>query len=565
MIRALQRQLFTLRYDYESILDRQRATALLYVAVLTLVNTVGAMIIVTILDTVRGNEIPPARYIITVLPIFAIGIYWLVQRGNLTVALWLLILSQVLGIGLALRSGLDNNIIILMALPLITAGSMLRRESFVYITLMILGVALAAAFAQSQITQPVNYIPAERVFGDLSLMIFFVALSLGLLFIFSGQTEIVARRSQEQINAYSKVTNLSAQLLTIDDEDTAIAAALAFLRLNLNIGFAQFYTTDPNGTLKRRVRSAMGISASSESNETLAIGDLNIISIAARTQETQNASGASIPQRRSHFQAPTSYGVAIPSLYNETIYGVLDIQLTHDGDFDAQELSLLTTVATLLAGVLHHIRQVNNLRRDIAQQEQAAAAVRQRGSHVTDESFTWERYFDSRAGRVFGFDGDNRGGSFTPAYDIPDGLRPALQEGEISVSEESDEHGHIIQTLTVPILLNDQLLGAMGFCLPPGRRFTERQQRTAQTIARRLAIALENKRLYEQAQAQAERERQANAMSNTLLSATNVEAVLNLAAEQFNALLGAVSTHIHIQPETVGDTQLDEESHEPRA
>lgn len=309
----------------------------------------------------------------------------------------------------------------------------------------------------------------------------------------------------------------------------------------------------------------MGISASSESDETLAIGDLNIISIAARTQETQNASAASITQRRSHFQAPTSYGVAIPSLYNETIYGVLDVQLTRDSDFDPQELSLLTTVATVLAGVLHHIRQVNNLRRDIAQQEQAAAALRQRGSHVTEESFTWERYFDSRGGRVFGFDGDNRGGSFTPAYDIPDGLRPALQKGEITVSEEAHDDGQITQTMTVPILLNEQLLGAMGFCLPPGRRFTERQQRTAQTIARRLAIALENKRLYEQAQAQAERERQANAMSNALLSATNVEAVLNLAAEQFNALLGAVSTHIHIQPETVGDTQLDEESHEPRA
>jgi GAF domain-containing protein len=74
-------------------------------------------------------------------------------------------------------------------------------------------------------------------------------------------------------------------------------------------------------------------------------------------------------------------------------------------------------------------------------------------------------------------------------------------------------------------------------------------------VAERLALALENTRLFEQTQAQAQRERKANEIASVLIGATDVRLVLNLAAENFKDALGAVNTHIYIQPDLLAETQ----------
>jgi GAF domain-containing protein len=73
----------------------------------------------------------------------------------------------------------------------------------------------------------------------------------------------------------------------------------------------------------------------------------------------------------------------------------------------------------------------------------------------------------------------------------------------------------------------------------------------ATTVAERLALALENTRLFEQSQSQALRERKASEVATALIGATDVRVVLNMAAEQFKDALGAVNTRIYIQPETL--------------
>jgi GAF domain-containing protein len=80
---------------------------------------------------------------------------------------------------------------------------------------------------------------------------------------------------------------------------------------------------------------------------------------------------------------------------------------------------------------------------------------------------------------------------------------------------------------------------------------TEKDLDVAQQIAQRLAIALENKRLFEQSRSQAFRERKAGEIAGLLIGATDVESVLSLAADSFNEALGAVSTRIHLQPDVL--------------
>ncbi|PJF27440.1 MAG: hypothetical protein CUN53_04035, partial [Phototrophicales bacterium] len=66
-------------------------------------------------------------------------------------------------------------------------------------------------------------------------------------------------------------------------------------------------------------------------------------------------------------------------------------------------------------------------------------------------------------------------------------------------------------------------------------------------ITSRLGVALENNRLFEQSQALAQRERRASEIGSLLISATDIESVLNLAARSFNEALGAISTRVIVE------------------
>jgi GAF domain-containing protein len=117
-----------------------------------------------------------------------------------------------------------------------------------------------------------------------------------------------------------------------------------------------------------------------------------------------------------------------------------------------------------------------------------------------------------------------------------------MHRGDLQLILEDD-----VQIVSVPILLHNEVFGAMSFRVSLARALTERQLDTVRAIARRLALALENRRLFEQSQAQVIRERKANEMANALLSATEVQSVLRLAVENFNEALGAINTEIAVQ------------------
>jgi GAF domain-containing protein len=89
----------------------------------------------------------------------------------------------------------------------------------------------------------------------------------------------------------------------------------------------------------------------------------------------------------------------------------------------------------------------------------------------------------------------------------------------------------------------------MTFDIPLDRPVGERQLELARIVADRLGQALENAQLVDQSSSQALRERKASEVSATLISATDVRAVLAIAAETFNEAMGAVATRVTLQPD----------------
>jgi GAF domain-containing protein len=155
---------------------------------------------------------------------------------------------------------------------------------------------------------------------------------------------------------------------------------------------------------------------------------------------------------------------------------------------------------------------------------------------------------------LFGFDLHEFESRVIPVEELNDSLRSALVKGETLVQEDG-----IQQHISIPILLRGQVLGAIALTLPLNRPVTRRQMEMISSVVQRLALALENKRLFEQSQSQAQRESRANEIAALLLSTTDVEAVMSLAANRFNEALGAIQTRIHLTGSTVNLPNPQEE------
>jgi GAF domain-containing protein len=96
--------------------------------------------------------------------------------------------------------------------------------------------------------------------------------------------------------------------------------------------------------------------------------------------------------------------------------------------------------------------------------------------------------------------------------------------------------------MAVPLLIGDQLLGALDIQSDQLRAFTAEDASIQTTLASQVATAVQNARSFAQAQQQAERESTLNIINQKIQSATSVEAVLQIAARELGHALGAPLT-----------------------
>jgi K+-sensing histidine kinase KdpD len=203
-------------------------------------------------------------------------------------------------------------------------------------------------------------------------------------------------------------------------------------------------------------------------------------------------------------------------------------------------------IALQLSVSLGHLRLVETLRQDMKDQQDIVMRQRDRLRQFEREDRqailgAWSNYMRERGEAILGFDMNEQNLSMIPAAEIDDTIRQALENGEVVTREMGDR-----QQVSVPVLLRGQVLGAVSIDLPANRPLTRRQTEMIISVVQRLALALDNKRLFEQSQAQAQRESKASEIASLLITSTSVETVLELAAESFNDALGAIQTHIRV-------------------
>jgi GAF domain-containing protein len=550
---AFARWLTTLRYPYDDPLQRQRAQLLQYILSLLLVSNVVSTVLITLNNLVEGQALNVGGLVTAVVVILAtVALTLAIQRGYVRQVAFLTVIYITSLIALlyftpAIDVDFGSAAFIGVFGPVLIAGLVLEQRDFLimlplsYAVILIMGVA--------------EYGTIQQLFQNDDVLIgFFIVLMLSL-FLFSSvssvaQIVLLNQRDVQQLRTLSRLT-LNASEST---DDQVFAHALDLARNDLGYGFAQIFLLDESGQLTRRFRTGLNIPEGGVVTE-VEIGDASALIEAITTNQSVLVSLDDNIVRRGHFLPSSRFGIAVPIRVNRQIIAVLDVQQSQQ-ELSATDEEVLASLALRIGAVLSSGRTIANLRETLNAQEDTVRSLRaQLREFKTSQSeivgLTWDSYLQDRARQAIGFDltpDDARGVHVTAAQDLPDDLLRVMQQGEVVIERERDP-----QVVQVPIVVRGEVLGAMAFDVPPGRPISDRQIEFAQSVTTRLALALENKRLFERSQAQALRERQANEVAGVLIGATDVNDLITLAADSFRDALGAVATRIQLDSDALAD------------
>jgi GAF domain-containing protein len=556
MINFLRRRLFSVRHNYLNPIDRQRASVLLLINWTIALAMVAWLLVGVMPIALQGQEIPLQSLIALTLTLtLNVVIYRQIQTGRLQGAIWLFVSILLLNTVLLTvfwspdgQTSVSGTFAIVLVLPLVAAGVLLNRRGMVLIALILLAVVIYAGIGQSQTTTPFTFVPAESIFIDIPIIFITLLLILTFLLVFAGNLERIANQSLVDIQQRQWITEFGIELGSLPDENRVLVRALEVLRDRFQYIFAQVYLLDEEGRFHQVMRPGMN-QTENITREGLNLGEANIITQAAQTSRTVLVSSDDPLPRRGHLLAAANYGIAIPIRHGAQVLGVFDVQSAGQVGFSQNEIQALALVADQTGIALNHARIVADLERGLREQVIANRRLQEQVAEYSQRERrgvigAWSQYLEGRGKTAIGYniEPDNTATPI-PANDLPDSIQHTLRSGTVQVETEGDE-----RIINVPITFRDQTLGAMSFAVPKDQQLNERQVEMARVVAERLALALENTRLFEQSQAQALRERKASEINTLLIGATDVSSVLNLAAENFNQALGAIHTRIYIQP-----------------
>ncbi len=552
MIRTLNRYL-SVRYRYENPILQQRALNLLRMNAALVVADLAFMALVVLLTlfdrpAVTGqNILDPLNVLVLIV---AGAVYLLIQRGRLNFAVHLFVSFLALGILPSLATAPEPANYALAPVVLLAGGLLLGRRGFA-LTLFAIAVALVVRYVTfGNVTAAERYIPALQVPAELLFAgIAYVAMSLFLLS-FSGTAERVATDAMREMQQLNTISHFASGLGAVLPESTIYTRLMEMTQNNLGYDVVQIYLPDETGSFGRQLRLSFG---AAPRKVALSESDLSVLTEAIRTRQPVVVNTSDTSFRALHLIPPARQGCTFVIIQQDTVVALLDVQTSRTRPISTNELLVLGNLVDQAARELEYSTTIRDLQANVRDQDavinrftRQLNEIQGRGRQASVSG--WDTFFGARAGEAFGFDLVGEHGKLTPIRSdaLPEPIRETLLRGEVHVQQEPND-----QVVTVPILFRDVVLGAMSFNVPPERPVTDRQIELIRTVADRLSVALENNRLLEQTQAQARRERQASDIGSLLLSATNVESVLSLAADNFHEALGAIHTRVYLQPGTL--------------
>lgn len=549
-----QRGLFALRYQYEDPLDEQRAESLLATPLFLAAFGLVAGILLVLADPalyVPLEVIPPL-----VITLVLCGIvYWLVQTGHL-VSAGILFVGTLSAIPVALNwiTGMVGPAALGFALPVI-AASLLSSPRWAYASVIpaLLGVSVLL-YKFSYITPEPGITPATAFptmvsrFGE-ALAYLVVAVAVTAQFNRTLQRWAVnAQRRARQLEAAALISEAAATAPTVG---TLLNLVVERVRDTFGYYHAQVFLVDAERRMARLEASTgrAGVALLARGHA-LPVGSRSVIGQTTYSGKTVIVNDVrDNPTHRPNELLPdTMAEMALPLVVGGDVIGALDVQSTKPNQFQDADINSLQVIASLLAGFIEKARLVSQLQARAAEQQGLVDEAQNNLRQIEDlnRRLTREGWTDYlRAHHEHGTLGYTLEGTAVQqdtTWTAP--MRQAFQ-GEKSVVIRQDQQAHIA---ALPLRIRGEVIGVLEVERDGTRPWSDDDIAMAETLIDRLALAVENARLYEQATLAAEREHVVNQIAQNVQEAESVDDILRSALSQLSTVLGASRGIVQISP-----------------
>ncbi len=533
-MRRLYRSLFRVEYPYQDALEQIRARGLLALGSGLLLAGIGGVayqIFAALAFTPDWYQfVTPLLFGMTGL-LIAVD----VQQGRLLDAAFACVIGVFFAsVAYNLPYGVVSPAIIVLVLPVVFAGVLFQLRAILVVSFLVALSGLLQTILNGARLLAVRPFAPAPAFTALLLLTAVTFSCAGVFSVFvDTQRRLLLRLLLKQSEVLT-ITRLGRVLR--GQSDTAVFAASVAETLQTEFGFyfVQLFLYEVGtGLLVSRTGGKRDLG-----ERRLSSLDNSIIVRAFREQRTIQLDDSAAPDERDEFEAAARSMIVIPLLAAGQPLGVLNIQSNQRED--AFDVEIVEAIAAQVSLALQSTQRATELftlvdeRRQLNEQvNRLTRDVERLNRDVTGQ--VWSRFMSNRQTANIGYDW--RAGEIQPGTNttvLPVGAATMPQ-----VTTRGDD-----QILTVPIVAGGQALGLLEFRTASSTPWDSRSLELVRTIAQRLALALDNIRLYDQAQTTASREKTLSQVTTRLTSKQDFDSLLRDAAEMLSQAVGASHTRI---------------------
>jgi len=306
----------------------------------------------------------------------------------------------------------------------------------------------------------------------------------------------LARTSQELRETIARSEHRAHRLALAAETSRAISAAaidpadlmdrlVQLIREQLHATYVGLFLVGTAGESPSSARLRAGASATGQHPPEPGYEvDLQGTSALAWCLTTRQGLLVTPPDTEAHWLAETRAELILPLLSWGEIMGALTIQSTEEGAFDEGDVTIFQSVADQVANAIVNSRLLQQARTALAEVTQAQRQYQREA---------WTKYLPQK--RITGYQYQERDLRPLGHRLLPE-VRQTVQAAR-TLTTASDGK----PTLVAPLTLRGQVIGALGLQDSRRRAWTAEEIAMAEAIAEQVALAVENARLFEEAQA----------------------------------------------------------------
>ncbi len=359
--------------------------------------------------------------------------------------------------------------------------------------------------------------------------------------------ERVAERTGELEKTSALSDKRAAELKAVSEVARAISTEVDFEKLlalitslvSLEFGFYHvgvFLIDHLNNQAVLRSANSSGGKRMMDRGHALAIGQVGIVGNVAASAAPRIA--LDVGEDATFFNNPdlpeTRSEMALPLRLRGQVIGVLDVQSREQNAFTQADVETLTILADQIAIAIENARLLAESKQALIESQMLY------GEYI---GRAWERKTNWKAAGYHYVPGSGR------ALEEPvnwDEAQSALRSGRVTISEQEDT----TLAIAVPIRLQNQVIGVLDIrTSETTREWSEDEVSMLESIADRLALALENARLFEETSGRAAREHAVAEITTRIRETHDPQVMIRTAIEELQRVLKV--SRVEIIPQVV--------------